>query len=439
MYEIIQHQRLESAASSITFSNIPQIYTDLLIKTSLRDTGGGNIASYISFNGSTANFSGRYLYGDGASVSSGSLGRYIGSLKDNATTNTFNSTEIYIPNYTSSNNKSFSVDNATENNGTNADQNIIAGLWSNTAAITSIALTPNSGDFRQGSTATLYGVSRRQAIGRSPQAVGGYINYANGYWYHTFTGSGNFTPFNNMQVEYVVVAGGGGGSRGYINTNGGGGGGGAGGYRSSVQGEMSGGGAVAESPLNLTANTSYAVTVGAGGAGNNSGGADNGTQGGSSSFWTISTTGGGGGGNQSRTGAAGGSSGGSGWATAGVSGGNPVANQGYAGGLTTSTGSAFAGAGGGGAGSGALTVGDTNNGGTGGVGVRTSITGSATFLAGGGGGGGSGTPGAGGSGGGATGNGSSGTANTGGGGGGNYGQSSGGAGGSGVVIVRYRA
>ena len=60
-----------------------------------------------------------------------------------------------------------------------------------------------------------------------------------------------------ISVEYVVVAGGGDGANNH------GGGGGAGGYRSSVLGESSGGGALAEVPLVLTAG-SYTVTVGAG-------------------------------------------------------------------------------------------------------------------------------------------------------------------------------
>jgi hypothetical protein len=56
-----------------------------------------------------------------------------------ATANTFGNTEFYIPNYTSSNYKSFSVDGVTENNATAAFA-LYAGLWSNTAAITSFRL-----------------------------------------------------------------------------------------------------------------------------------------------------------------------------------------------------------------------------------------------------------------------------------------------------------
>jgi len=70
--------------------------------------------------------------------------------------------------------------------------------------------------------------------------------------------SGPVTP----SVEYVIV-GGGGGAAGYYSS----GGGGAGGYRSSVQGEMSGGGASAEAPHLIIPGITYYVSVGRGGRG----------------------------------------------------------------------------------------------------------------------------------------------------------------------------
>jgi hypothetical protein len=74
------------------------------------------------------------------------------------TANTFGNTDIYIPNYAGSANKSVSVDTVEENNGTTARALLGAILWSNTAAITALGLTPVSGSFVQYSTATLYGI-----------------------------------------------------------------------------------------------------------------------------------------------------------------------------------------------------------------------------------------------------------------------------------------
>jgi hypothetical protein len=159
--QVIQHQELASSQASITFSSIPQTFTDLLVVTSLR-TSRSAVAEQvlISLNGSTSSFSVRALYGSGSSTASFSAGRdTLNAVSANATANTFSNSSIYLPNYTSANNKSFSADDVTENNGTEAYQFIIAGLWSDTAAITSLALTPGAGgSFVQYSSATLYGI-----------------------------------------------------------------------------------------------------------------------------------------------------------------------------------------------------------------------------------------------------------------------------------------
>jgi len=66
---------------------------------------------------------------------------------------------IYIPNYTSSNAKSASIDGVSENNATASYQTIDAFLWNDTSAITSITLTLSGGNFAQYSSASLYGVT----------------------------------------------------------------------------------------------------------------------------------------------------------------------------------------------------------------------------------------------------------------------------------------
>ena len=149
--------------ASITFSNIPQEgFTDLLLVFSLRVTN--DLDNFeLRFNNSTANFSLRTLIGNGISASSGSRTDSViqSTVTGSSTTaSTFGNSQIYIPNYRSSAAKSFSVDGVTENNGTSAFQGIIAGLWNNTAAITSIGMfARNSGSFVQHSTASLYGIT----------------------------------------------------------------------------------------------------------------------------------------------------------------------------------------------------------------------------------------------------------------------------------------
>jgi hypothetical protein len=154
-------------AATIDFTSIPATYTDLLVKVSARSSRVANQDEYrISINGSTSSFTYRQLYGGAGSgsvvtgSSSGSVG-FIGIMPAaNNTVSTFSSQEIYLPNYAGSNNKSISVDSAAENNAATYWQlDLVALLWSNTSAITSLSFaSSNSANFAQHTTATLYGI-----------------------------------------------------------------------------------------------------------------------------------------------------------------------------------------------------------------------------------------------------------------------------------------
>ena len=147
-------------ASGIVFDNIAGTYTDLVIKCSITTTRA-SISDWIflKINDSTANQSGRILYGTGSGVASLSTLQLFVSGTD-VTANTFANTEIYLPNYAGSNNKSFSADSVYENNATGATQTILAGLWSQTAAITKLEIySGNSATIEEFSSASLYGVT----------------------------------------------------------------------------------------------------------------------------------------------------------------------------------------------------------------------------------------------------------------------------------------
>lgn len=157
---LIEHQELASAAASITFSSIPQTYTDLYLIFSIRQSSSGVNQALLEFNGSSSNFSFRFLQGSGSAASSGTNTLNFGGLVQGSasTSNTFASNSLYIPNYSGSTAKSWSIDAVTENNATEAYQHLVAGLWNQTAAITSIAIKPYSGNLVQYSSATLYGI-----------------------------------------------------------------------------------------------------------------------------------------------------------------------------------------------------------------------------------------------------------------------------------------
>jgi hypothetical protein len=159
---LIETKTLGSGAASIEFTSIPQDGTDLFILCSLRGATSGLVNQRISFNGSTANFTARTLEGNGASSGSVSVTNgNIGNSNDNGTTaNTFNNISITIPNYTISSNKNYLAENVTENNAATAYQHSVAGLWSNTAAITSLAISAATGNLSTGSTISLYKITK---------------------------------------------------------------------------------------------------------------------------------------------------------------------------------------------------------------------------------------------------------------------------------------
>lgn len=146
-------------AANMSFSSIPNTYTDLCLKFSVRANSGSFIGVNLTLNGSSTSFTGKQLEGSGAAASSSNVTQNVGTGNGSTTTaSTFSSHEIYFPNYAGSTNKSYSVDSVSETNATTAYADLQAGLWSNTAAITSLAVAPSTGNFVQYSTATLYGI-----------------------------------------------------------------------------------------------------------------------------------------------------------------------------------------------------------------------------------------------------------------------------------------
>ena len=164
-YQLISSVTVGSGgASSIDFTSIPATYTDLLVVCSIRYTGTPNqIAdvTWIQFNSATTNQTSRMLGGAGNSTYSYTDTKIFGQANGvSSTASTFSNTTFYIPNYAGSTNKSVSIDGVTENNATTAYDEMTAGLWSNTAAITSITLKEYGGTktMVQYSTAYLYGI-----------------------------------------------------------------------------------------------------------------------------------------------------------------------------------------------------------------------------------------------------------------------------------------
>lgn len=170
-YTLINSNVLTTTAASVTFSAIPSTYTDLVLRISAR-SNANTMSTYhlVTYNSSSSGYSDILLYKDGTNATpqsqkgtAGAWYSYAGVglpfSADQSTANTFGSTEIYIPSYTTSQYKSASVFSVQETNSTTQYMAVDASLWSNTAAITSITITCGDPNYVSGSSFYLYGIS----------------------------------------------------------------------------------------------------------------------------------------------------------------------------------------------------------------------------------------------------------------------------------------
>jgi hypothetical protein len=166
-FELIASSTVVTPASTIDFTSIPSTFTDLCVKYSARGTGTSDTwdLGKLRFNGSSSGYTTRYLQGNGSAAASNNDSSdsivFLYMSNANATANSFSSNELYIPNYAGSSYKSVSSDFVVETNATATLMGLVAGLWSNTAAINQLTLYAKSGfNFAANSTAYLYGVNK---------------------------------------------------------------------------------------------------------------------------------------------------------------------------------------------------------------------------------------------------------------------------------------
>ena len=165
-FELIASSTVGSGGTAtVTFSSIPNTFTDLCLKISFRDSSANDRRIlFARFNGGTSGYSDKSIRAYNGTVASQTDNGGNNSIAiwdvpaANATSSTFSNVEIYIPNYAGSTNKSVSADGVGENNDANgAIAGLTAGLSTLTSAITSIDLFA-AANIVQYSTAYLYGV-----------------------------------------------------------------------------------------------------------------------------------------------------------------------------------------------------------------------------------------------------------------------------------------
>jgi hypothetical protein len=152
-YDPIASITLGAASSSVTFSAIPQTYTDLVV-VMFSDQTASSI-SRVQFNGDTAtNYSSTNLVGDGSTATSSRATTDSAVTVTSATTSD-NISIINIMNYSNTTtNKTFLI----RRNDAAVTVQLNVGLYRSTSAITSIRLFSNSSTFTSNSTFNLYGI-----------------------------------------------------------------------------------------------------------------------------------------------------------------------------------------------------------------------------------------------------------------------------------------
>ena len=160
-----------SGATSIVLNNIPQTYTDLALKCSLRTTLNGGFANYNWVgmrvnNNSSLTYVIRALYGTNGSTGSlnrsdTQLGQHDFDTSSFATANTFSNSDYYFSDYTSSTVKAAWAEGAAGANSSSWAGIGISSLYIPlTTGITSISIYDLDANLVQHSSATLYGIKK---------------------------------------------------------------------------------------------------------------------------------------------------------------------------------------------------------------------------------------------------------------------------------------
>lgn len=164
-HNLIQTHRLSATQNTITFSSIPQTYTDLRFLISARGTRTGSVRTYINvkINGTSTNSQATRVIAYAASSTVADFGAgtdYVVMTAADAAANTFSMNELYLSDYTNTTRWKSSLHSGAALAEVNTEHMI--GLWgaykTATDAITSVSFTPDTGDFAANTVISLYGI-----------------------------------------------------------------------------------------------------------------------------------------------------------------------------------------------------------------------------------------------------------------------------------------
>lgn len=161
-YESIATANGTGSSGIITFNSIPSTYKHLQIRFTAKSSGAAASYIFMTFNSSATGYNGHLLSGSGTAASAGVTGSSIDMQFYNCVGNSGGSSYgagiIDILDYTNTNK------NKTVRGLTGIDYNGSGGItlgsnaWFNTAAVSSIKIEANQGNYTTDTKFALYGI-----------------------------------------------------------------------------------------------------------------------------------------------------------------------------------------------------------------------------------------------------------------------------------------
>jgi hypothetical protein len=158
-YDSLASVTLSASASSITFAGIPSGYKHLQLRAMSMCVGGATINGTMYFNSDSTgtNYYSHNLTGNGSSAAAGAYNFPYTPFFTGSSTAPQSIVMDFLDYSNVNKNKTVRILSGYDANGS-GNISLTSQLWNNTAAISSIAISTNGGNWAQYSSFALYGV-----------------------------------------------------------------------------------------------------------------------------------------------------------------------------------------------------------------------------------------------------------------------------------------
>lgn len=161
-YEKIQSTTVTgSAATTIQFTSISQLYTDIVLVFAAKAATTNQPTLRLTFNGSGTGYSGRQMIGNAAAPTgnNNTSAAFISIARGPGIPSVIGETSLHLVHIMDYANTSKYKSILEQTNNNSDGQEIGVAVWANNAAINQITITtPTGPDFAVGSQMTLYGI-----------------------------------------------------------------------------------------------------------------------------------------------------------------------------------------------------------------------------------------------------------------------------------------